>query len=78
MDPGALGESEILEELCAASTTLATGRSNCRREKWRCTEWDDGKRDTELYDEATDPHELHNLAADPKQSLSEMQASCGA
>jgi iduronate 2-sulfatase len=37
-----------------------------RTEKWRYTEWDAGKRGTELYDEAADPGESNNLAADPK------------
>ena len=37
-----------------------------RNEKWRYTEWDKGKQGAELYNEAADPHELNNLAADPK------------
>jgi hypothetical protein len=37
-----------------------------RTEKWRYTEWDEGRRGTELYDEVDDPHELDNRAADPK------------
>lgn len=37
-----------------------------RTEKWRYTEWDNGKQGAELYDEAGDPHESNNLAADPK------------
>jgi iduronate 2-sulfatase len=37
-----------------------------RTERWRYSEWDDGKRGTELYDEKDDPGEMHNLAADPK------------
>lgn len=37
-----------------------------RTEKWRYTEWDRGTRGTELYDEAADPHEVTNLAADPQ------------
>ena len=46
-----------------------------RTEKWRYTEWENGKRGTELYDEAGDPRELHNLAADPKHQkvVAEMQ-----
>jgi uncharacterized sulfatase len=39
-----------------------------RTDKWRYTEWDDGKRGVELYDEAADPEELRNLASDPKHS----------
>ena len=35
-------------------------------EKWRYTEWDEGKRGAELYDEVDDPQESNNLAADPK------------
>ncbi len=37
-----------------------------RTEKWRYTEWDKGKRGTELYDELADPREDKNLASDPK------------
>jgi iduronate 2-sulfatase len=35
-----------------------------RTEKWRYTEWEDGKRGVELYDEIKDPREMHNLAVD--------------
>ncbi|MFZ5829959.1 MAG: sulfatase [Planctomycetota bacterium] len=40
------------------------GRS-IRTERWRYTEWDEGRRGTALYDHDTDPHELRNLAHDP-------------
>jgi iduronate 2-sulfatase len=36
-----------------------------RNERWRYTEWDDGKKGVELYDETTDPAETRNLSADP-------------
>jgi uncharacterized sulfatase len=39
------------------------GRS-VRTERWRYTEWDDGKRGVELYDHSNDPRELKNLAND--------------
>lgn len=55
-----------------------------RTERWRYTEWDDGKQGTELYDHDNDPHEERNLAADPaqaetvqrlKEMLKQMQAA---
>ncbi len=41
------------------------GRS-IRTERWRYTEWDEGRLGVELYDHANDPNEWRNLAADPK------------
>ena len=47
-----------------------------RTERWRYTEWDDGKKGAQLYDHDADPHELHNLVDDPKQAkvVEEMKA----
>lgn len=43
------------------------GRS-VRTERWRYTEWDDGRRGVELYDYTTDPGETRNLAGEnPEQ-----------
>jgi uncharacterized sulfatase len=39
-----------------------------RSDRWRYTEWDEGKQGSELYDHDTDPHEWTNLATDSKQS----------
>jgi uncharacterized sulfatase len=39
-----------------------------RTERWRYTEWDDGKKGAELYDHMADPHEWINLAKDPKHA----------
>jgi uncharacterized sulfatase len=47
-----------------------------RTERWRYTEWDDGKQGTQLYDHEADPRELRNLAADPNYAnvVTEMKA----
>ena len=50
------------------------GRS-VRTERYRYTEWDQGKQGAELYDYETDPNEYTNLVKDPKQErvLAEMK-----
>ena len=73
--------------------TRARGRQNqimgysVRTERWRYTEWDDGRRGTELYDHNKDPREHANLANDPeyaktveemKRLLSEVAAAARA
>ena len=40
------------------------GRS-VRAERWRYTEWDEGRKGVELYDHDQDPREYRNLANDP-------------
>lgn len=39
-----------------------------RTDRWRYSEWDDGKRGRELYDEVADPQEMRNLATDSKHA----------
>ncbi|MDB6059810.1 MAG: sulfatase [Verrucomicrobiales bacterium] len=52
-----------------------TGRT-VRNERYRCTEWNDGKAGIELYDHDKDPMEYTNLAkqAGSKQALADMKA----
>lgn len=51
------------------------GRS-VRTEKWRYTEWDEGRLGVELYDHERDPKEMRNLADDTeyKRTLEKMKA----
>ncbi|MBI4622556.1 MAG: sulfatase [Verrucomicrobia bacterium] len=39
-----------------------------RTERWRYTEWDDGRQGVQLHDMQNDPQELKNLAADPQHA----------
>ena len=48
-------------------TKRVMGRS-VRTDRWRYSEWDDGRRGSELYDHENDPHEYTNLADDPAQA----------
>ena len=56
--------TQILRPADARFPAPVMGRT-IRTERWRYTEWNESRDGTELYDHATDPHELHNLARDP-------------
>jgi iduronate 2-sulfatase len=67
-DPTAPGKKAAYTQVTRGSgKDLFLGRS-VRTERWRYTEWDDGKRGVELYDHDNDAHEYQNLAAYAKHA----------
>jgi uncharacterized sulfatase len=46
-----------------------------RTERWRYTQWDEGRRGVELYDHDADPHEYTNLALNPKYAATAKELS---
>lgn len=53
----------------AAYTQVQRGKLagySVRTERWRYTEWDEGRQGAELYDHQNDSHEYRNLANDPQ------------
>ena len=65
-NPEAKWDHPALTQVQRGAAASAYMGYSIRTERWRYTEWDGGKRGAELYDEAGDPTESNNLAADPK------------
>jgi uncharacterized sulfatase len=74
-DPAAAWDKPAMTQV-SRGTPTATGDKlpkkqewfmgySIRNERYRYTEWDDGKKGTQLYDYQTDPTEAKNLAEDP-------------
>ena len=77
----------LLDDPLAPANTLPTPRwcaapgmgRSVRSDRWRYTEWVDGKQGVELYDHNVDPLEYHNLATRPRRTpatLAAMKACC--
>lgn len=76
-DPGAKWDKPAVTQV-SRGTPTATGETtgknpwflgySVRNERYRYTEWDGGKKGTQLFDYDTDPGELKNLAEDPKHA----------
>lgn len=64
-DPQAAWDHPALTQVRRGTGTTAFMGYSVRTEQWRYTEWEDGTRGVELYDEIADPDERRNLAADP-------------
>ena len=75
-NPGATWDHPALTQVRRGAAESAYMGYSIRNDKWRYTEWDNGKQGVELYDEVADPQELKNVAADPKHRkvVGEMQA----
>lgn len=65
-DPARTGKAAAFTQVTRGSLM---GRS-IRTDRWRYTEWDEGRSGIELYDHANggDPGEYHNLASDPNHT----------
>jgi iduronate 2-sulfatase len=66
-NPDAKWDHAALTQVRRGPAASAYMGYSIRVDRWRYTEWDEGKRGVELYDEVADPTESINLASDPKQ-----------
>lgn len=67
-NPNARWDKPAITQVQRGSGRNAFMGYSVRNERWRYTEWDEGKRGVELYDEARDPRETRNLANDPESA----------
>jgi uncharacterized sulfatase len=74
-DPDAVWAHPALTQVRRGAAENTFMGYSVRTDRWRYTEWDDGKRGVELYDEIADPAERRNLATSPehKATVVELQ-----
>jgi iduronate 2-sulfatase len=85
-DPNATWDKPAITQV-SRGTPTATGEVrpkaqpwfmgySVRTERYRYTQWEDGKKGSQLFDYETDPNELTNLANDPKhaETVKELQS----
>lgn len=67
-DPMAAWDEPAITLLIRSTLFGKVVGQSLRTERWRYTEWNEGRRGVELYDHATDPYEFINLAKDPQHT----------
>ncbi|MFN9986482.1 MAG: sulfatase/phosphatase domain-containing protein, partial [Pirellula sp.] len=65
-DPSNAGRGWALTQVTRGGAENKFFGYSLRTERWRYTEWDEGKRGRELYDHRVDPGERTNLASVPE------------
>lgn len=75
-DPKAPGKPAAYTQVTRGPVKERIMGRSVRTERWRYTEWDDGKQGAELYDHDADPTEAVNLAGNPKhaETIKELKA----
>ncbi len=73
-DPQRVWQSEAITQILRPAdgrlSQPVMGRS-IRTERWRYTEWDEGRAGVEFYDHHSDPQEFHNLGLNPTPAIRE-------
>jgi uncharacterized sulfatase len=72
-NPQAAWEHSALTQVRRGTGDATFMGYSVRTDRWRYTEWGDGTRGVELYDEVADPAEMQNLASDPKHKTTVTQ-----
>ena len=67
-DASARGRGWALSQVMRGGKAARWAGYSLRTDRWRYTEWDEGRQGRELYDHANDPGELVNLAGLPGQA----------
>lgn len=75
-DPSAARDKAAITLFVRSTVVGNIVGQSIRTEEWRYTEWNSGRRGTELYDHKSDPHEWTNLAqrAEYKPKIEELKA----
>jgi uncharacterized sulfatase len=67
-DPLAPGKAAAYTQVRRGNKNQSFAGRTVRTDRYRYTEWDEGRKGAQLYDHQEDPDELHNLAGDPAQA----------
>ncbi|HSW47435.1 MAG TPA: sulfatase [Phycisphaerae bacterium] len=67
-DPTAAWDKPAYTQVTRSANKKRVFGRSIRTERWRYTEWDEGRQGAELYDHDQDPNEFNNLARKPEHA----------